>query len=75
MLVSKKLRTLMEFFTIETPSPGVAVAGETLKFFHGTFRIVIANQPFQIISNHLVEALAESTGFFSSAGRELLING
>jgi hypothetical protein len=63
----------MNFISIETPAPRVALAGEPLELFDALLGIVASSQPLEIFPDQLIEALAESLGFPAGPGDGLLV--
>ncbi len=72
--VSKKLRTLMDLIPVETPAAGVAAAREFPEFLDAPLGVVPSSQLSEVVSNQLVQALAESGSFLSGASDGLLVN-
>jgi hypothetical protein len=53
-LVSEKLRTLMDFFSIEAPAARVIAAGEALELLNGPLGIVASSHDRKVVPNQLV---------------------
>jgi len=65
----------MSLVAIETPTVRVASARQALKFLDPALGIVTASQLLQVVSDELVEALAESVGLLPGARDKLLVDG
>jgi hypothetical protein len=64
MLVSMKLRTLMQLVAVEAPPLEMPVAfrAQAPKFGDLLLRLVLARQLFQIVAYQLIQALAHGLG-------------
>ena len=73
--VSKKLRAVMNFISVEAPAARVATTGESVELLDTSLRIVAAGQLLQIVADQLVEALAQGIGLLPGPGDKLFIDG
>ena len=74
MFVSKKLRTLMKFATIEAPALRVPALGEQPELLNASFRVVVG-QHLEVIADYLIETLAQGLRTQSGASNDLLVHG
>ncbi|MFZ1919465.1 MAG: hypothetical protein WAU58_17970 [Terriglobales bacterium] len=64
----------MDLVAIESPATGVATARETPELFDAAVRIVAASQPFEIVTDQLIETLAQGPSSLARLRDDLLID-
>ena len=63
----------MNFVSIETPAPRVALAREVPEFGHAALGDVSASQSLQVFADQLIQAFAQGIGPLACAFDELLV--
>lgn len=72
--MSKKLRTLMKLVSIEAPAARVAAARKALKFCDALLSVTATGDALQIVTNKLIQALAQHFRLLARASHHLFIN-
>jgi hypothetical protein len=64
----------MNLVAIEAPAMRVTRAGEAIELLDASFGIVAASESLEIVADQLIETLAQSVSFLSSALDDLFID-
>ena len=78
--MSKKLRagiilSRMNLVAVEAPAPGVAFARKASEFCDAALGIVYSGYGLEVVTDELVQALAQGFGLFAGAGDQLVVEG
>ena len=65
----------MKFVTVKAPPSRVAASGKLFELLDASLWLVTASQTVQIVSDHLIEALAESVRLLARPRNHLLVDG